>query len=148
MELQTQALVGSGPELDKPTLSRMALRGALVALVGATGCALVAARVPLCPFALITRLPCPGCGLTRATLAILGGHFSEGFAVQPFAVVTTPVVFAMAVMMATNYVTFGRHGMPRIATKLSTPILVALFAAMTMFWVARFFGFYGGPVPV
>lgn len=143
MELGSQALV-----LEPPTPARMALRGLTVGLTGVAALALVAAKVPLCPFALVTHHPCPGCGLTRATLAILGGHWSQGMAVQPFALVTTPVVLAMVVMMATQYVSFGRYGMPRLATRFSTPVLVVLFAAMTAFWVARFFGFYGGPVPV
>lgn len=29
----------------------------------------------ICPSKIVLRLPCPGCGLTRASLSILTGHF-------------------------------------------------------------------------
>lgn len=33
-----------------------------------------------CPFRFITGLPCPGCGMTRALLALLKGHLAESIA--------------------------------------------------------------------
>src|SRR6185503_14136970 len=48
--------------------------------------------IPLCPFAILTRHPCPGCGLTRATVAMLHGHFAEAAHFHPLVFLVTPVV--------------------------------------------------------
>lgn len=37
----------------------------------------------VCPFAILTGRPCPACGMTRACLLLLGGHFSAAAALNP-----------------------------------------------------------------
>ena len=39
--------------------------------------------VPICPFYHLTGIPCPGCGLTRATIAILNGEFHNALLLNP-----------------------------------------------------------------
>jgi hypothetical protein len=41
-------------------------------------------NLPLCPSRALFDVPCPGCGLTRAFLAIAHLHFSEAWALHPF----------------------------------------------------------------
>jgi len=55
----------------------------------------VASDGPACPFKRITGLPCPFCGMTRATLAMGGGHWHRAFELHPFA----PIVLAGIVVM-------------------------------------------------
>ncbi|MEO6123770.1 MAG: DUF2752 domain-containing protein [Ilumatobacteraceae bacterium] len=64
----------------------------------ACGCALAAAamyvalddpsgsgvHLPACPLYQMTGLWCPGCGLTRATHAVLRGHIGAAFGFNPF----------------------------------------------------------------
>lgn len=38
----------------------------------------------LCPMVVITGLPCPGCGLTRAGFLLLRGDFAQAFLLHPF----------------------------------------------------------------
>ena len=39
---------------------------------------------PLCPFKLLTGLPCPGCGLSHAFCDISSGHFQAAWQENPF----------------------------------------------------------------
>ncbi len=41
-------------------------------------------RIYACPFHLSTGLPCPGCGLTRGTLALVQGRWQESWRYHPF----------------------------------------------------------------
>jgi hypothetical protein len=38
----------------------------------------------LCPVVLLTGFPCPACGMTRAGVLALTGHFEEAWNMQPF----------------------------------------------------------------
>lgn len=124
-------------------------RAARLALVGVLLGAAVALGIPLCPFAIVTRHPCPGCGLTRATLALAHGHLEEALHFHPLSVVVAPVVIAAFSYNAFAYVTRGRWAATEAAQGRSiTRLGVVLAAAMIMVWIARFFGAFGGPVPV
>ena len=58
-------------------------------LVGATGlhAALVSLSLPSwdCPFFRLTGIPCPGCGLSRATLLLLKGDLTGSLRFHAFA---------------------------------------------------------------
>lgn len=121
---------------------RLALIAAVLGLAVAFG-------IPLCPFAIVTRHPCPGCGLTRATLAILQGHFHEGLRFHPLAVVVSPVIAGAFSYNAFTYVTQGRWAAAEAAQgRWITLFAIVIGTAMIALWIARFFGAWGGPVPV
>jgi len=42
-------------------------------------------ELPLCAFRAYTGLSCPGCGLTRAFVAIAHGRFADAWLLNPFA---------------------------------------------------------------
>lgn len=120
----------------------------LVLVLGALGGA-VALRIPLCPFALVTRHPCPGCGLTRATLALLGGHVHDAVHLHPLVFIVTPVIGVAFTYNALAYVRRGEwFASERLRSRWLTSAWVALGVAMVTLWIARFFGALGGPVPV
>lgn len=109
----------------------------------------VGCGIPLCPFALVTRHPCPGCGLTRATLALAQGDVQEALRLHPLSPVVAPLVIAALAYNAVTYVKDGRVAAAESAQgPWVTRIGVALAAAMLSVWIARFFGAFGGPVPV
>jgi hypothetical protein len=124
-------------------------RAARLGLVGgALGLAL-ALGVPLCPFALVTRHPCPGCGLTRATLALARGQLGEALHLHPLSPVLVPLVVGVFAFNAASYVRHRRWAAAEgLQGRWLTRLGVVLFAAMIAVWIARFLGAFGGPVPV
>ena len=98
--------------------------------------------VSLCPFAALTGIPCPGCGLLRATVALMRGHFAESVHIHPLALVAVPVT-AFAVLCVRS----GKS-MTRRAETLLTASMTALVVAMMAVWISRLGGAFGGPVSV
>jgi hypothetical protein len=47
----------------------------------------------VCPFKIITNIPCPGCGLTHATIYFFSGRFSDAFASNPTFILWLLVIF-------------------------------------------------------
>jgi hypothetical protein len=125
-------------------LRRAGILLAAAALVGAV----VVAKVPLCPVAIALGQPCPACGMTRATLAILGGDFGGAFDLQPFAFAISPIFGVWIALAARSYVAAGRASLPPRVALVVTTSLIALHVGLIVFWIARFYGFWGGPVPV
>jgi hypothetical protein len=107
---------------------------------------------PLCPMAGSFGIPCPGCGLTRATLALLDGDVRGALQLHPLVLLLTPLVISVAGAAAWNLLRTPspqprRHALfsnGRTMTALAT-ILLALTLGV---WLARFAGFFGGPVSV
>ncbi len=134
------------PLLDTARPLGRALRFFVVA--GAMG-ALLLFGVPLCPFAMLTRHPCPGCGLTRATLSLLHGDLHAAAHLHPLVFVVTPVI---AVAFAYNALAYVRGGewfaSERLKARWINAAWITLGVAMIALWIARFFGAFGGPVPV
>ena len=46
----------------------------------------------VCPFRWVTTLPCPGCGLTRATLEVLQGNFLNAITINPLVILVVPTL--------------------------------------------------------
>ncbi len=106
-------------------------------------------KLAVCPTAAMFHIPCPGCGLTCATLAALHGHFSEAFHLHPLVFFATPIYLGVIGSLAWGYVRGGRHTPPsKRWGKIVTGLAIALFVSLFTVWVARFFGAFGGPVPL
>jgi hypothetical protein len=118
-------------------------------LAGAAALA-VLLDAPLCPSAALLGIPCPGCGLTRATLALLRGDVRTAFHFHPLVFVLSPLFIGLLASALVDYV----RGPIQRARRRSwnTPwlgrALWLLLALMLGVWVARFFGAFGGPAPV
>ncbi|MBQ7983714.1 MAG: DUF2752 domain-containing protein [Clostridia bacterium] len=105
----------------------------------------------LCVFRLVTSVPCPGCGMTRAALCVLRGAFSEAFSYHPLWV-TLPViallVFSTVFPSAASRVLSRLHisGAAYLrAEGICAVLLLVLFLAV---WIVRLFCGWDGITPV
>jgi hypothetical protein len=108
-------------------------------------------RLPFCPMATVFGVPCPGCGLTRATLALLHGDVRGALALHPLVFVLAPLFAAAITSSAISHVR-GRKPQhrpnPWFASRSATRLGALLLVATLGVWGARFLGYLGGPAPV
>lgn len=124
-------------------------RRLLIMLSIATGAGLILlSKIPVCPMANLSGHPCPGCGLTRATLDCLRGHFGEAFHMHPLVFVATPALGACIALAAHSYLLRGKVRFSPRVSRVMMPIVKVLYVALIGLWIIRFFGAFGGPVPV
>lgn len=124
-------------------LRRLAAPAALLAAA-----ALVLWIVPWpCPVRFVFGIPCPSCGMTRAARAALSLDFAGATHAHPLWFVVLPALGAFAALELGSYVVRGRtFGLDRRrAVRLVATGIVVLLVCV---WIARFFGAFGGPVPV
>ena len=112
---------------------------ALVLAAGALGAAALAPfapwlapLLPACPFHALTGLPCPGCGTTRAALALARGDVFSAFGWNPLAAAAI-VLGGAACLLAPWWVAAGRP-LPEFAPVLPRRARLALVAAIGANW--------------
>lgn len=125
-------------------------RALLVLGLGAAGGVAILLDAPLCPSAALFGIPCPGCGLTRATLALVRGDVLTAFHFHPLVFVLSPLFIGLMASALLDYVRGPVRREPRAGwnTPWLGPALWVLFALLLGVWIARFFGAFGGPAPV
>lgn len=129
-----------------PLLRRRSLCRILVVVLGTLGLA-AACGLPLwpCTFASLTGLPCPGCGLTRGTLALAHGDWRSALLFHPF----TPFFFALGAFVAAGaLLPAGMAARVAAATEAfeRKSRLTALFlGALLCFSLMRMLGFWYQP---
>lgn len=57
-----------------------------------------------CIFKNLTGFPCPACGSTRATVALLHGNFLESIQINPLAILTNVLIVASVIWMLIDLV--------------------------------------------
>jgi hypothetical protein len=90
---------------------------------------MTAAGPTLCPFALVTGVACPLCGMTRALLHLAQGDLAGAVAYHPLVLVVVAVAVVAVVLRATG------RSWPAFARGLPAVIAVAVLFVGT--WVVR-----------
>jgi hypothetical protein len=120
-------------------VARAARRLAPVAPVVILGGLLALVPYPTCILRLVFGVPCPACGLTRASLASAHLDFASAVRFHPLAPALL-AVFAGTVALAA----FADEP----TWKRAIPVITgAAGVALVVVWALRFAGFFGGPVP-
>lgn len=128
------------------------LRVALLASLASALAIAIHSDFPLCPTAGTFGLPCPGCGLTRATLALLHGDVGAALRFHPLVFLLLPlfVAFVGSAALELIGVPILPRGKPLIAwsSRATNAAALLLLCLVLGVWLARFAGYLGGPVPV
>ena len=118
--------------LDVPFSGPLA-RGFAVVAGGGALLALLLSPIKLCWVASLLRVPCPGCGLSRAGIALLQGDVSRALTLHPLSIVLVPLCSMLVIAQAIRYVRFGRafeaKAVPRWV-EASAGILVAMLVVV------------------
>lgn len=93
----------------------------------------------LCPMVMITGLPCPGCGLTRAVFCLLRLDFSGAFRIHPF---IYPIGLYIGLFGWNRYIRKQKTGSGLKA------LLLLLAVSMIVFYVWRMLKFFPGDPPM
>jgi hypothetical protein len=135
---------------DPPTIFVRARRTLLLAAGLATvAFTLAAGHVP-CGFARVFHMPCPGCGSTRAMIALASGDLHGFLRHNPLAPFMTLIVVVLAFQALSSMLTTGslrRVGDGAVGALVTRGVLVVAVFEVAL-WLARFGGLLGGPVPV
>ena len=131
--------------LPQPTLSPISPllrnRKFTFALVGATGLhiALVSLSLPSweCPFFRVTGVPCPGCGLSRATTLLLKGDLAGSLRFHAFAPIFLLAIVALflSILLPKSMVQSAISRAERIERK--TGLTVLILGGLILYWLAR-----------
>lgn len=96
--------------------------------------------VTLCPTAGLFGIPCPSCGLTRATTALLSGEIRRAHVAHPAVLPVLTYLGAAA---------FALAGRPSFRIRrVVCAIGVMLVLGLVLLWGARFAGAFAGPTVV
>jgi Protein of unknown function (DUF2752) len=126
-------------------------RSLIVATLVGIFAGIVLLRLPFCPLASVLGVPCPGCGLTRATLALAHGDLKHALELHPLVLVLAPLFIWAMSSAAISYVRGPRSAGPAriwVASRTVTALASLLMLVTLGVWGARFLGYFGGPVQV
>ena len=82
-------------------------------------------RIP-CIFKLITRLECPGCGVTRMIASLALFDIGAAFGYNPFLLITAPVIVFCIIYPEVRYVREGKYTLGSFAFLPWVEIVIAL----------------------
>lgn len=90
-----------------------------------------------CPFKSALGIPCPGCGLTRASIALLRGEFAAAFGAHAFAPVL--LVGLAAIAVAGLLPAARREAFAGVVARFErrTKAAYVLAAALLLYWSVR-----------
>jgi hypothetical protein len=138
------------PDEPLAALPRRVLRAVGVGAAWAIAAVPVATGWQQCAAARLLHEPCPGCGMTRALRLLLAGDVDASLRMHPLAV---PVlVVGLLFMGATVWATFVLGSPVQVhktrVGKWTLAAMAVVYGAAFLLWGLRWFGLFGGPVPV
>ena len=99
-----------------------------VVLVGLMLVGLALAGIRTCPVFVVTGIPCPGCGMVRAVLALCTFRFAEAWGLNPLVFIAAPVGAVEVLYLA----------FPKLPDwKYPKGLILGGFGALVVAWAVR-----------
>jgi hypothetical protein len=124
-----------------PTISNRLVAGlflGVIALVAvwsaASGVAAEDVSLVPCLVRKVTHMPCPGCGITRASVALVQGDLHTAWHYHPFAFLLIPLALGFLFVPRQTQAAWG--AMSRRTRRVTTSLLLALCLGL---WASRVF---------
>jgi hypothetical protein len=111
----------------------------LLWLLGAGGAVAATALLPIhgeCGFRFLVGAPCPGCGMTRACLALARGDVAASLALHPLALPFAGAALG-ALVLAIREGATGRPFLRDLAERRGTALAIAAVGALALVWILR-----------
>jgi hypothetical protein len=90
---------------------------------------------PFCPFHKITGIPCPGCGGTRATEALIYGRIWEAITINPVAIAFDVTVAVLVGWFALDTLRGKDTLLPRLLKKWNPWLTATILTIITINWI-------------
>ena len=88
----------------------------------------------LCLFKLITGIPCPGCGMGRATLEIIKGNIGSSFMYHILCIPFTITIIISLAWLLIDLIQRKETFFPFISSKIKLPYKILLFLLIAVSW--------------
>lgn len=123
--------------------------GAVLAPFLVIGAVFALTDLPLCPTRALFGVPCPGCGLTRASAALLRLDLVSVWRFHPLAPVLVPLVLFLLLRTTLVYAGAIGSGAWGALERLPRAVWFTLIVSLVALWGVRLAGGLGGhPDPV
>lgn len=131
---------GVSPSVRPFSLWRLLLAASPLGLFGV----LVSLELPICPSKIMLGVPCPGCGLTRATEALFQGDLLGMLVYHPLAPIVAPVAIFGVVRTVLVYGGALRSDQADWLNRVPRNVWTGIGLALVGLWSARALGLLGG----
>lgn len=136
---ETASVQAQAPITRAVLVRRAVWAGVLAAILAA----FVVWGPAICPVRNSVGVPCPGCGLTRATVALLHGDVAGALHYHPVVWLMLPIFLLMVVEEV--YI-FVRRERLTLLSRIPNVVWWPTGLIILVVWISRFFGAFGGPV--
>ncbi|MEQ9074250.1 MAG: DUF2752 domain-containing protein [Sandaracinaceae bacterium] len=104
----------------------------------------MALELPICPSRIMLGIPCPGCGLTRATEALVHGDLLAMLVYHPLAPIIAPVAIFAVLRTVLVYGGVLRSDQADWLNRVPRNVWTTIGFALVGLWSARALGLLGG----
>jgi len=97
----------------------------------------------LCPFKLVTGLPCPGCGMTRSVVTLMHGDLTASLYFHPLGIMLVGLCLGLIVLDGWVWLRPAINGAPSKSASwlperlMRTPAPWAAIAMLALVWLVR-----------